>query len=250
MTMRFFVSIVGLILFFSASLFAQDATEIVRRADKKMRGETNISEMTMRIERPDWSREVSLKSWMKGNKLGLILITAPARDKGTTFLKRNTEIWNWIPSVEKVVKIPPSMMMQSWMGSDFTNDDLIKESSIVDDYAHEIVGDTTIDGHECWKIKMLPKPEAPVVWGKLLAWITKDGYLELRVEYYDEDGKMINIMNLSDIREMDGRNIPTTLEMIPVDEPDHKTIIHYETIDFNQPLDNSFFSEQNMKRVH
>jgi outer membrane lipoprotein-sorting protein len=248
MKTRYLISAFVFCLIASAS--AQDATEIVRNADQKMRGETSISQMTMRIVRPDWSREVSMKSWMKGNNLGLILITDPARDKGTTFLKRNTEIWNWIPSVEKVVKIPPSMMMQSWMGSDFTNDDLIKESSIVEDYEHEIAGDSTIDGRECWKIRMLPKPDAAVVWGKLLIWITKEDYLELRIEYYDEDGEMINIMNLSKIEEMDGRKIPTKLTMVPVDEPDHQTIIIYEDIDFNEPLDNSFFSEQNMKRVH
>jgi len=118
---------------FAGKANAQDAKTILEKADKHLRGNTSYTEMTMKVIRPDWSREISMKSWSKGRDLALILITAPVRDKGTTFLLRRPEVWNWIPSVERVIKIPPSMMMQSWMGSDFTNDDLVKESSTVED---------------------------------------------------------------------------------------------------------------------
>jgi outer membrane lipoprotein-sorting protein len=228
---------------------AQDATEIVRRADERLRGKTSYAELTMRVVRPDWSREVSMKSWSKGTDLALILITAPARDKGTTFLKRKTEIWNWLPSVEKVIKIPPSMMMQSWMGSDFTNDDLVRESSVVNDYTHSLLGDTTLEGRECWKIQLIPKPEAAVVWGKVYLWITKEQYLELRAEYYDEQGELINTMTLSNIRDLGGRVIPTYLKMIPADKPNHYTELEYHEAKWDFPIEDSFFSEQNMKRI-
>jgi outer membrane lipoprotein-sorting protein len=228
---------------------SQDAKEIVEKSDQHLRGNTSYAEMTMKIVRPDWSREIAMKSWSKGRDLALILITAPARDKGSAFLKRGNEVWNWMPSIERVIKIPPSMMSQSWMGSDFTNDDLVKESSIVDDYTHKLVGDSTILGRECHKIELIPKPDAPVVWGKILLWITKVDYLQLRIEFYDEDGKLMNIMEMSKIETMGGRVIPTYMEMTPADEPNHQTILEYQAVEFDKPIDDSFFSEQNMKRV-
>jgi outer membrane lipoprotein-sorting protein len=232
-----------------AAARGQDATEIVTKADQHMRGKTNIAETTMDIVRPDWSREMSMKSWEVGRRLAMILITSPARDAGSVFLKRGTEAWNWIPSIERIIKIPPSMMMQSWMGSDFTNDDLVKESSIVEDYTHAIVGDSTIEGRDCYIIRLIPKPEAPVVWGKLRAWIAKKDYLELRVEYYDERGALVREMNMSEVKEMGGRLIPTVLEMHLTGQPGKKTVLRYRSVEFDKPIADGFFSEQNMKRV-
>ncbi len=230
-------------------VYAQDATEIVRRADEKMRGLTSYVEMTMEVVRPDWSRKTTMKSWSKGTDLALILLTEPARDKGTAFLKRKTEVWNWLPSVEQVIKIPPSMMMQSWMGSDFTNDDLVKQSSIVVDYTHKIVGDSTIEGRSCYKIELIPKPDAPVVWGKVLLWVSEEDYLELRVEFFDEDDELVNVMTALSVKMMGGRLIPSVLTMIPVDKPEHRTVLTYHHAEFDKKIKDSFFSEQNMKRV-
>ncbi len=231
------------------NLFAQDATDIVRRADQKMRGLTSSVEMTMEVVRPEWSRKTTMKSWSKGDDSALILITAPARDKGTAFLKRGTEVWNWLPSVEHVMKIPPSMMMQSWMGSDFTNDDLVKQSSIVVDYTHKITGDSTIEDRACYEIELIPKPDAPVVWGKVLLWISHEDDLQMRVEFYDEDEELINIMTASEVKEMGGRLIPSIMTMIPVDKPGNKTVLIYHKAEFDISLKETFFSEQNMKRV-
>jgi outer membrane lipoprotein-sorting protein len=141
------------------------------------------------------------------------------------------------------------MMMQSWMGSDFTNDDLVKESSIVRDYTHELKGDTTINTRNAWKIELIPKEEAAVVWGRIEAYITKDDYLQLLVKYYDEDDYLINTMVMSDIREIGGRIIPTKMEMIPAENPDQRTVIIYKDIEFEIDIDEKFFSMQNMKRV-
>lgn len=243
------VFIVALVLVAPPCL-AQDATEIVREMDQHLRGDTQYAEMTMTLVRPDWSREVSMKSWMKGRTYTLILITAPARDEGTVYLKRGNEVWNWLPSVERVIKIPPSMMSQSWMGSDFTNDDLVKESSVVKDYTHEIMGSEEQGGYECWKIDLTPKPEAAVVWGRVILWIAKELPIELRAEYYDEGGDLVNVMTLSAIEEMDGRKIPTVLTMVPADEEGHETRLTMETVDFNLEIPDAFFSQQNMRRVH
>ena len=227
----------------------QDATEIVQKADQHLRGNTSVVELTMKVVRPDWSREMTMKSWEKGRGQSLVLVTAPVRDKGITYLKRGNEVWNWIPAVDKVIKIPPSMMMQSWMGSDFTNDDLVKESSIVTDYKHKVVGDSTIEGRDCWEIEMIPKPEAAVVWSKVMIWISKANYLELKADYYDENNELVRVMNMFDVKEMGGRLIPTVMEVIPVDKTDHKTILTYLDVEYNVPIKDGFFSEQNMKRV-
>lgn len=235
--------------FFTISVFAQDATDIIRKMDQKMRGESLKAEMTMSIIRPSWERSISMKTWSRDTEYSLILITEPARDEGTAFLKRGNEIWNWVPNVGRTIKMPPSMMMQSWMGSDFTNDDLVRESSIVKDYEHELVGEETIRDYLCYKIEMTPKPDAPVVWGRVDVWVSKDEYLQLRSEFYDEDGELINVMEAMNVQEFDGRSIPARLEMIPMDKEGHKTVIEYKSMKFNEGIPESFFSVQNMRRV-
>jgi len=230
-------------------VYAQDATEIIRKADEKMQGNSNKVEMTMTLIRPDWQREVKIRSWSKGTELSLIIIDAPARDKGTAFLKREKELWNWQPKIDRVIKMPPSMMMQSWMGSDFTNDDLVKQSSIVKDYHHMILKDSVIQGYDCYKIEMIPKEEAAVVWGKIEIYITKDELLQLLIKYYDEDFFPVNVMILSDIKTMDGRTIPTKLEMIPVEEANQKTVMVYHNMEFDIDISDQFFSLQNMKQI-
>lgn len=230
-------------------VFSQDATEIIQKMDEKMRGESLKAEVSMTIIRPTWERTISMKSWSRGNENSLILITAPARDEGTAFLKRGNEIWNWVPSVGRTIKMPPSMMMQSWMGSDFTNDDLVRESSAVTDYKHELVGEETIEGYECYKIEMTPKPEAPVVWERVDVWVSKEEYLQLRAEFYDEFGDLISVMKGMNVKEFDGRMIPGRMEMIPQDKDGHKTVIEYESMEFNVDIPERFFSVQNMRRV-
>ncbi len=225
------------------------AKEIVKRADDKSRGLTSQGEMVMTIVRPSWTRSVGLKSWQKGTQYSMILITSPAKEKGQVFLKIKTDMWNWVPSIDKMIKIPPSMMMQSWMGSDFTNDDLVKESSIVIDYTHRLLGQEIVREKDCYKIEMIPLPEAAVTWGKLILWITTAGFDEWKVEYYDEDMKLINVMNAFNTQRMGDREIPTKLEIIPAENPSNKTILETKSIVFNQSIDDGFFSQQIMKRL-
>ena len=236
-------------LCFGLSSVAQTAKGIMQRVDEKVRGTSNRSEMKMTIVRPDWKREVTMKGWSLGTEYSLILITGPARDRGQAFLKRDNEMWNWQPSIDRVVKLPPSMMLQSWMGSDFTNDDLVKESSIVNDYTHSLGKDSVIDGSSVYKVVLTPKPDAPVVWGKIVCYVEKKEFNQLLVKYFDEDDYLVSTMVLSDIRDMGGRILPTKLEMIPADNPKQKTVIEYLNQEFNIGLKEDFFSMQNMKRV-
>ncbi len=241
--------LVWLGLLLPAIVMAQDAKEIVARSDQQFRGNSNKSEMTMTIVRPDWTREISMRSWSLGDDYSLILILSPARDKGTAYLKRNNEVWNWQPSIQRTIKLPPSMMSQSWMGSDFTNDDLVRDVSIVDDYTHSLLGTEEVDGHTCYKIEMIPKPDVPVVWGKVIQWIDTENYWTIRAEQYDEEGYLVNIMKTSDIQNLGGRMLPAKMEMIPADATDQKTVITYQSIAFNIDIETEFFSIQNMKRL-
>lgn len=230
-------------------LHAQDVTEIIKKADEKFRGKSSEGEMTMIIERPTWSRTVSMKNWTLGNDFSIIYITAPAKEKDQVFLKRHKEMWNWVPNIERMIKIPPSMMMQSWLGSDFTNDDLVNESSLEKDYTHKLLGEEEIQDFQCYKIELVPLPDAPVVWGKIIMWVSKEELHWLKAEYYDEDGYLVNTEILSEIKKMDDRMMPTRMEMIPEDEEGHKTILIFDEIDFDVQIDESFFSQQNMKRI-
>jgi outer membrane lipoprotein-sorting protein len=225
------------------------AKDIIQRADERMRGNSSYAELSMEIIRPEWKRTMSMKSWSKGTEYALVYIAAPAKDKGTVSLKIGNEMWNWLPTIERSVKVSPSMMMQSWMGSDFTNDDLIRQSSIVHDYNHTLLGDEKFQSIDCFKIQLIPKPDAPVVWGKIITWIATENYNQLQAEYYDEDGTLINTMTGYDLKTLDGRLLPTRWEMVPAHEPGNKTVMTYNQIDFNIPLDDNFFSKQNMNRI-
>ncbi len=226
------------------------AKEIMKEAEDQWQGEeSSISRMTMKIVRPSWDRTIKMKSWIKGRKHALTLVTAPANEKGQTFLKRENNMWHWMPSIGRLIKLPPSMMSEGWMGSDYTNDDMLKESSIVVDYHHKLIGEEEINKTMCYKLELIPKEEAAVVWGKVLKWISKDYFLQLKSEYYDEDGELIRTEIAGQVKEMDGRMIPTHVEIIPEDEKGKKTVVTMEEIKFNRDIPDSFFSQQNMKRV-
>jgi len=248
--------LLGLILAISTVKLSQvaaqsmTATEIVKKTDDKFKGEqSGYSVMTMTIIRPSWQRTVEFKSWSKDDEYALTLITAPAREKGQTFLKRGTEMWNWNPSINRLIKLPPSMMSQGWMGSDFTNDDILRESSVVNDYNHSIEGTETVNGRECWKIKLLAKEDADVLWGHQVWWIDKKEYITLKAELFDEDGLLVRSEKASDLKIMDGRFIPSLLELVPSDSEGNKTIVRIIEMKFNITIDESFFSQQNMKTI-
>lgn len=247
---QFTIIIISLLISFVIPVHAQDAREIIKKADEKMQGEeTSQSTMTMTIVRPTWQREVTFKSWTKGSDYSLALVTAPAKEAGQTFLKRETEMWNWNPTINRLIKLPPSMMSQGWMGSDFSNDDLLKESSIVVDYTHTIIGKEEIDGWDCYKIELIPLEDAAVVWGKIFKWIAKEEFLQMKTEYYDEDDYLVKTELAYDMKTMGGRLIPSKFELIPEEEEGHKTVVVMDDITFNEPIPDSFFSQQNMKRV-
>jgi outer membrane lipoprotein-sorting protein len=233
----------------SFTVVAESAFDIVQQSDQAMRGDSSYTESTMEIIRPDWTRSMTMKSWTKGTDLSLVLVTAPAKDKGSASLKRQREMWNWVPSIERVIKIAPSMLSQSWMGSDFTNDDLINQSSIVVDYQHQLKGEDVFDGDKVWVIDAVAKPDAPVVWSKVTLWISKSTYLQRKVEFYDEFEERVNVMTTYDVKELGGRKLATRMEMQPLDKPKNKTVLITHQAQFDFDIDDGFFSQQQMKSL-
>ncbi|PFG58431.1 outer membrane lipoprotein-sorting protein [Vibrio sp. ES.051] len=242
-------SVVLLCLLCSSLSYAENAFEIVQKSDQAMRGDSSYSEATMDIVRPDWTRSMTMKSWTKGTELSLVLVTAPAKDKGSASLKRHREMWNWVPSIERVIKIAPSMLSQSWMGSDFTNDDLINQSSIVVDYQHQLIDSDTFDNDKVWIIDAFAKPEAPVVWSKVRLWISQSNYLQRKVEFYDEFDELVNVLTTYEVKELGGRKVATRMEMQPLDEPGNKTVLTTHQAQFDFDIDADFFSQQQMKSL-
>lgn len=233
----------------SSFSYAESAFDIVQKSDQAMRGKSSYSEATMKIVRPDWSRSMTMKSWTKGTELSLVLVTAPTKDKGSASLKRHREMWNWVPSIERVIKIAPSMLSQSWMGSDFTNDDLINQSSIVVDYQHQLLQSETFDGDKVWVIDALAKPDAPVVWSKVRLWISQTSFLQRKVEFYDEFDELVNVLTTYDVKTLGGRDVATRIEMQPIDKPGNKTVLITHEAQFDFDIDDDFFSQQQMKAL-
>ena len=248
--MKFF-KILFFVLSLSAQAFSQQpsAKEIIKKANDLMQGQTNESYMQMSIVRPTWQRTIAFHSWAKGSEFSLVIITDPAKEKGQTFLKRKNEIWNWVPNIQRMIKLPPSMMSQGWMGSDFTNDDLLKAASIVEDYDHTFLGSEVCNGEECYKIKLVPKANAAIVWGSLIKWVSKKGYFQMKTEFYDEDNQLVKTESASAIKNMGDRDIPTHFEIIPADKHGNKTIVDFDKAIFIKPMEDGFFSQQNMKNV-
>jgi outer membrane lipoprotein-sorting protein len=242
---HFTIVFVGIVSIVSA----QNAKEIIRKSYDLMHGEKTYSLITMTIEKPTWSRTVTMKAWAFEPDFSIVYITEPARDKGAVTLKRKNEVWNWLPTVQKTIKIPPSMMLASWMGSDFTNDDLVRQSSILEDYTHNLLGEEKLNEYESYKLELVPHPEAGIVWGKIIVWISKKGYLELKQEFYDEDGVLVRTMVGSKPKNFDGHLLPSYWEMIPHNKPGNKTSFEYKELNFNVKITPEFFSLQNMTRI-
>ena len=211
-----------------------------------MRGKTSISTVKMTIHRPDWERAITIKAWTKGQNDSIFWIIAPPKDKGNGTLKKKREMWMYNPKINRAIKIPPSMMSQAWMGSDFSNDDLSKTESLINDYSHEIVGTETHEGKKVYLIKSMPKPEAPVVWGMQRLKIRED-YIFLRQEFYDEDLKLVKALTALQIRMLGGKLFPRVWKMQKADVKDEYTVLEYEELFFDQALPDRLFTLTSLK---
>ena len=238
------------LLFSTFNICAQDADQILKNSEEKIQGiKSSYQEMMIKIVRPKWSKEMTMKGWSIGEDYFTSVVLSPAKEKGTVFLKRENEVWNYIPSIERTIKLPPSMMMQNWMGTDFTNDDLVQRSSIQNDYSNSIIGEESVGGLDCWIIELIPNEDAPVVWGKLVMWVDKIDYMQLKTQFFDEYNELVSIMHGKAVKNFDGKKLPSIIEFIPLEKEGNKTIVERLVWEFDLYINNRFFMPNYMKNL-
>jgi outer membrane lipoprotein-sorting protein len=248
----------GLVLVLGAACFLfgqlslamddQRAREIVDEVDQLLRGQSSSSTVQMQISTENWQRTLSMQVWSQGTENALIRITKPQKEAGTATLRVGNNIWNYLPKVNRTIKIPTSMMMASWMGSHFTNDDLVKGSRLIRDYFITTSFEGRRNGVDVYEYTLTPKPEAAVVWGKIVMEIRQTDRMPIWHRYYDEDGKLIRELTFSEYKTMDGRLIPTRLVMRPADKAGEQTVVVYDDISFNAAMSQDTFSLRNLEQ--
>ena len=237
------------LLMASSPAWAQETPrDIIDRVDRVLRGESSRGMATMEVITEHWSRSVTMELWSLGTDYSLVRVTAPVKEAGTATLKAEDDIWNYLPKVDRTIKVPASMMSGSWMGSHFTNDDLVKESRLVEDYTIETSFEGEREGALVWEFKLTPKPEAAIVWGHIAYQIRKRDTMPIWARYYDEDGELARTLEFSDFRNMGGRLVPAKMDMHPADKPGERTTMLYDNLEFDIDLEKSFFSLQTLKR--
>ena len=241
------LTLLSAILFLSPSMAQEpDAAQLIRNAMDHWRGLTSYSDMTMTIHRPDWERSMTMRSWSKGDKLSLVRVVEPKKDAGNGTLLNDNNMWTYTPKINRIIKVPSSMMSQSWMGSDFSNKDISKSTDIIDQYDHRLLKTETRDNHLQYTIESIPHEEAAVVWGKEIL-VIRDDFVMLRQEFWDQDDILVKEMNTTAIEFMDGRSIASALRMQKLETPDEWTEMIVDTIDFDVEMNSNQFTLSNLR---
>jgi outer membrane lipoprotein-sorting protein len=227
---------------------AADPRAIVDRVDRLLRGDSSEGEMTMSVVTRRWTRTLTLMVWSEGTDKVLIKVTAPPREAGTATLKTGNDIWNYLPKIDRTIRVPTSMMMASWMGSHFTNDDLVKESRLIRDYDIAVDFSGVRDGVALWRFVLTPRPAAAVVWGRILLEVRQADFMPASATYYGDDGSEKRTVLFSEYRTMGGRLVPARITVTPADKPDESTVISYRHLAFDVPLPPDTFSLAALKR--
>jgi outer membrane lipoprotein-sorting protein len=223
----------------------EESVDNLYRGDSDDKGAVAV--VTMKVKTSRWNRTLKMKSWSKGEEKSLIRIVEPKKEAGVTTLKNGDNIWNYLPKVDRTIKVPAGMMSGSWMGSHFTNDDLVQEARYSDDYTLKIVG-RPVDGKGDWKVEAVPNPDAPVVWGKVTVTIRGVDKLPTKTEFFDERGNLVRTMEYLDIQDIGGRKIPMRMKLTPADKPAEYTEVIQEKIAFDVDIPDTTFSLQALKK--
>ena len=220
-----------------------DLAALIRRVEQQYNGNSSEVELEMTIRTGHWERNLKMESWSLGRERFLVRILAPAKEKGVATLKVDREVWNYLPKVDRVIRIPPSMMGGAWMGSHITNDDLVKANHIDEDYDFTLLQEDA----RSWTIEGIPKPEAPVIWGKIIYRLQKEPLVPLEVQYFDEDSVLVRRIQFDDVQTVSGRTIPLRMSVLPVEKPDELTIMQYLKVRFDVDLGEDYFSLGRLK---
>jgi outer membrane lipoprotein-sorting protein len=223
-----------------------DAAQLIRDTMDHWRGLTSYSDMTMTIHRPDWERSMTMRSWSKGDKLSLVRVVEPKKDAGNGTLTNDNNMWTYTPRINRIIKVPSSMMSQSWMGSDFSNKDISKSTDIIDQYDHELVGVEERDGHVYYTVSSVPHEDAAVVWGKEVLTV-RDDYVLIEQQFWDQDDVLVKSMKTLEVEEMGGRAVARVMRMAKVDTPGEWTQLTSNSIEFDLDLPASLFTLSNLR---
>lgn len=230
----------------AADTIERDAKQIVRDALDHWRGLSSRGEMTMTIHRPGWERSMSMQTWTQGEKRSLVRVTAPPKDRGNGTLLNDNNMWTFSPKINRVIKVPSSMMSQSWMGSDFSNKDISRADDIVEQYDHTLLSETESDGFIAYEIESIPHEEAAVVWGKEVLVVRSDDVL-MEHRFYDQDGELVKTLHTLEIEEMGGRTVASRQRMGKLDAPDEWTEVIVSAIEFDIELGDNIFTLSNLR---
>lgn len=244
--MRALIFLLGSVLLSSVQAQETDAAQLVRNAMDHWRGLTSYSDMTMTIHRPDWERSMTMKSWSKGDKRSLVRVVEPRKDAGNGTLLNDGSMWTFTPRINRIIKVPSSMMSQSWMGSDFSNKDISKSTDIIDQYDHELLQVEEVDGHVYYTISSVPHEDAAVVWGKEIL-IVRDDYVLMEQQFWDQDGILVKSMKTLEVKEMGGRAVARVMRMGKVDSPEEWTQLTANAIEFDLELPDSLFTLSSLR---
>ncbi len=223
-----------------------DPRELIRAAMDHWRGTTSYSEMTMTVHRSDWERRFSMQAWTEGDKLSLVRVTEPRRDAGNGTLVDDKNMWTYSPKINRIIKVPSSMMNQSWMGSDFSNKDISKSTDVIDQYDHRLLKTETSGGFRLYTIESIPHEDAAVVWGREV-FIIRDDFIMLRQEFWDQDDILVKAMEATAIDVMDGRRIATRMRMQKIETPDEWTEMTVDAVDFDVELGDNLFTLSSLR---
>jgi outer membrane lipoprotein-sorting protein len=225
---------------------SRDAKDIVRDALNHWRGTSSHGAMTMTIHRPDWERSMSMETWTQGEKRTLVRVTAPRKDRGNGTLMDGNKMWSFSPKINRVIKVPSSMMGQSWMGSDFSNKDISRADDIVEQYEHALLSESQVDGYIVYEIQSIPHEDAAIVWGKEVLVVRSDNVL-IDHRFYDQDGELVKALRTLEIGVMGGRTVAVQQRMEKVDTPDEWTEIIVDSVDFDVELSDNIFTLSNLR---
>jgi uncharacterized membrane protein YjdF len=226
------------------------ANDIIKRSLERYNNIHLYTEVTMKVVRPAWQSEVTFSLWALSDNYALVVINGPARDRGQAFLKRESDLWHWIPSIDRTIRMSDALLSQSWMGSDFSLNDVLRNSSLADDYHATLNGNDTVDGIPCHHITLLPHNDAPVVWGMVETWIATGTYDQVKAIFYDDHGNMVQRMEAGGFNNHSGRRMPDYIRMTPLMQQGHHTIMRFTRYDLGKKLEEGFFSHQQMRRLH
>ncbi len=246
MSMRSFFLLILLVISAPGSAEERDAKTIVRDAIDHWRGISSYTEMTMIIHRPDWERSMTMRAWTKGDDHSLVRVVEPKKDRGNGTLTDDKSMWSYSPKINRVIKIPSSMMGQSWMGSDFSNKDVARADEIIDEYEHTLLATEDVDGIVVYEIEAIPHEDAAVVWGSEVLRIRED-HVVLEHSFFDQDGELVKGLQTMEITDMGGRTIAKRQRMNKTDKPDEWTEIQVIDVDYDVELKDSLFTLSNLR---